>query len=118
MDKEETDEKRRSQVSAREDDILVRVLDIPEADYECVVVNRGWYEKGLLKGDVILFADRSDPEMGEIVLIEEEGETRLGIASNYGFLETAIGRRPVELSERVIGVGVALIRKLRAAGES
>jgi hypothetical protein len=117
MDKDETDEKRRLLVSAREGDIMVRVLDIPEADYQCVVVNRGWYEKALLEGDLILFAERSDPEMGDIVLIEEEGETRLGIASNYGFLETAIGRRPLEASERIIGVGIALARKLSSGAK-
>ncbi|HKP87169.1 MAG TPA: hypothetical protein VJZ26_13785 [Blastocatellia bacterium] len=121
MDKDENTparEKRRTQVSAGKDDILVRILDIPEADYECVIVNAGWFEKGLREGDIILFARRNDAEAGDIVLIEEEGETRLGIASSYGFLETAIGRRPLEASERIIAVGVALARKLGADGKS
>ena len=52
MEKDETiaaQEKRRQQVYADEDDILVRVLDIPEADYECVLVNSSWLERGLLE---------------------------------------------------------------------
>ena len=121
MDKDEdrqADEKRQLKVSASEGDILVRVLDIPEADYECVVANRAWFEKGLLAGDIILFAERNDAEAGDIILIEQDGQTRLGIASTYGFLETAIGRRPLEASERIIGVGVALARKLGAASRS
>lgn len=115
MDKDEnisSHEKRRLQVSAKTDDILVRILDIPEADYECVMVNSSWVDKGLIEGDIILFVERSDPVAGDIVLIEEEGRTRLGLASSYGFLETSIGRRPIEASERIIGVGVALARKL------
>jgi len=115
MDKDENiqaHEKRRSQVYAKTDDILVRILDIPEADYECVMVNSSWINKGLIEGDIILFAESSDPVAGDIVLIEEEGRTRLGLASSYGFLETSLGRRPLEASERIIGVGVALARKL------
>lgn len=120
MDKDENkqpDEKRQLQVSASKDDILVRVFDIPEADYECVMISRSWYEKSLVEGDRVLFAARNDPESGDIVLIEEEGQTRLGIASSYGFLETAIGRRPLEASERIVGVGIALIRKLGVGSE-
>ena len=101
MEKDETiaaQEKRRQQVYADEDDILVRVLDIPEADYECVLVNSSWLERGLLEGD--------------IVLIEEDHYTRLGVASVPGYLETSQGRRPLEWSERIVGVGVALARKL------
>ncbi|HEX8089625.1 MAG TPA: hypothetical protein VF762_12260, partial [Blastocatellia bacterium] len=99
---------------ADDEDILVRVLDIPEADYECVMVNRSWPEKSLLEGDIILFAARGDAEGGDVVLIEgEEGHVRLGISSKPGFLETTYGRRPLEGSERVIGVGVALARRLR-----
>ena len=115
MDKDEnipSNEKRRSQVYAKADDIMVRILDIPEADYECVMVNSSWIDKGLIEGDIILFAERGDPVAGDIVLIEEEGRTRLGIASSYGFLETSIGRRPLDAAERIIGVGVALARKL------
>jgi hypothetical protein len=115
MDKDEnisSGEKRRLRVRASESDILVRVLGIPEADCECVMVNSSWPDKGLLEGDIILFAERNDPEAGDIVLIEEDGRTRLGIASSYGFLETAIGRRPLEAAERIVGVGIALARKL------
>lgn len=117
MEKDETiaaHEKRRQQVYADEDDVLVRVLDIPEAAYECVMVNSSWLARGLLEGDIILFAARDNPEEGEIVLIEEDQYTRLGVASVPGYLETSQGRRPLEWSERIIGVGVALARKLRA----
>ncbi|HKQ07223.1 MAG TPA: hypothetical protein VJ464_19010 [Blastocatellia bacterium] len=116
MEKDETiaaNEKRRQQVYADDDDILVRVLDIPEADYECVMVNSSWLERGLLEGDIILFASRDDPEEGDIVLIEEDHYTRLGVASVPGYLETSQGRRPLEWSERIVGVGIALARKLR-----
>jgi hypothetical protein len=111
-------EKRHLQVYADDEDILVRVLDIPEADYECVMVNSSWPEKSLLEGDIILFAARTDAEGGDIVLIEEEEEekekrVRLGILAKPGFLETTYGRRPLEASERIIGVGIALARRLR-----
>ena len=115
MEKDETiaaHEKRRQQVYADEDDILVRVLDIPEADYECVMINSSWLERGLLEGDIILFTARDNPEEGDIVLIEEDHYTRLGVASVPGYLETSQGRRPLEWSERIVGVGVALARKL------
>lgn len=117
MEKDETiaaNEKRRQQVYADDDDILVRVLDIPEADYECVIVNSTWLERGLLEGDIILFAARDNPEEGDIVLIEEDQHTRLGISSVPGYLETTQGRRPLEWSERIVGVGVALARRLAA----
>ena len=117
MEKDETiatPDKRRQRVSADADDILVRVLDIPEADYECVMVNSSWLEHGLLEGDIILFAARDNPEEGDIVLIEEDQHARLGLAAVPGYLDTAQGRRPLEWSERIIGVGVALARKLRA----
>jgi hypothetical protein len=106
-------QKRHLQVYADDEDILVRVLDIPEADYECVTVNSSWPEKSLLDGDIILFAARTDAEGGDVVLIEEDGRVRLGILSRPGFLETTYGRRPLEASERIIGVGVALARRLR-----
>jgi hypothetical protein len=107
-------EKRHVQVYADHRDILVRVLDIPEADYECVMVNSSWSEKSLLEGDIILFAAGVDAEGGDIVLIEEDEKyVRLGILSRPGFLETAYGRRPIEASEQIIGVGLALARRLR-----
>jgi hypothetical protein len=111
-------EKRHLQVYADDEDILVRVLDIPEADYECVMVNSSWPEKSLLDGDIILFAARADAEAGDIVLIEEEGRVRLGLLSRPGFLETIQGRRPLEASERIIGLGVALARRLRREKEA
>jgi hypothetical protein len=117
MEKDETiaaQDKRRQQVSAGADDILVRVLDIPEADYECVMVNSSWLARGFLEGDIILFAARDNPEEGDIVLIEEDQHTRLGVASVPGYLETSQGRRPLEWSERIVGVGVALARRLAA----
>ena len=105
-------EKRHLQVYADDEDILVRVLDIPEADYECVMVNSSWPDKSLLDGDIILFAARTDAEGGDIVLIDDDGRVRLGILSRPGFLETPVGRRPLEGAERIIGVGVALARRL------
>jgi hypothetical protein len=105
-------QKRHLQVYATQEDILVRVLDIPEADYECVMVNTAWPDKSLLDGDIILFAARTDAEGGDVVLIEEEGHVRLGLLSRPGFLETTYGRRPIEGAERIIGVGVALARRL------
>src|SRR6185295_9330419 len=38
-------EKRRLHVYADDEDVLVKVLGIPEADYECVLVNGSWPEK-------------------------------------------------------------------------
>ena len=105
-------EKRRLQVYADDEDILVKVLLIPEANYECVMVNGPWGEKSLLEGDIVLCADGRVPLAGDIVLIEEEGRVRLGILAEPGFLETKSGTRPIEASERIIGVGVALARKL------
>ena len=45
-------------------------------------------------------------------MIEQEGQAKLGILSTLGYLETPSGLRPLEASERIIGVGVALARKL------
>jgi hypothetical protein len=53
---------------------------------------------------------------GDIVLIEEEGRVRLGILAEPGRLETKQGSRALEPSERIVGVGVGLARKL-AGGE-
>ncbi len=104
--------RRRLQVYADDEDVVVKVLGIPEADYECVMVNGSWAEKSLLEGDIVLCADGRVPLAGDIVLIEEEGRVRLGILAEPGFLETRSGSRPIEASERIIGVGVALVRKL------
>jgi len=105
-------EKRRLQVYADDEDVIVKVLGIPEADYECVMVNGSWPDKSLLEGDIVLCAAGREPLAGDIVLIEEDGRVRLGMLAEPGFLETRQGRRPIEPSERVVGVGVALARKL------
>jgi hypothetical protein len=106
-------DKRRLQVYADDEDVIVKVLAIPEADYECVMVNGSWPEKSLLEGDIILCADGRAPLAGDIVLIEQEGRVRLGVLAEPGFLETRGGSRPIEDSERIIAVGVALARKLQ-----
>ncbi|MFY9607300.1 MAG: hypothetical protein WAU45_01635 [Blastocatellia bacterium] len=119
MDHEENikpTEKRRMRVSAAHNDVLVKVLDVPEADYECVMVNSPWPERGLLKGDIVLCNASSEGGAGDIVMIEEEGQVRLGILSTPGYLETPFGFRPLEASERIVGVGVALARRLSGAG--
>ena len=57
MEKDENihpSEKRRQQVYATAYDVLVKVLGVPEADYECMIVNSSWPEKGLLEGDIVL----------------------------------------------------------------
>ena len=105
-------EKRQLRVYADDEDIVVKVLGVPEADYECVMVNGSWPEKSLLEGDIVLCADGRVPLTGDIVLIEEDGRVRLGVLAEPGFLETRSGSRPIEASERVVGVGVALARKL------
>ncbi len=105
-------EKRRLQVYADDEDVIVKVLGIPEADYECVMVNGSWPDKSLLEGDIVLCAEGREPLAGDIVLIEEDGRVRLGVLAEPGVLETRQGSRPIEPSERVVGVGVALARKL------
>lgn len=105
-------EKRRLKVYADDDDVIVKVLGIPEADYECIMVNGSWPEKSLVEGDMVLCADGRTPLAGDIVLIEEAGHVRLGIMAEPGRLETKQGSRALESSERIVGVGVALARKL------
>ena len=112
-EKTASDEKRRLQVHARNNDALVSALGIPEGDYHCVRVNGSWTDKGLVEGDIVLCADGRSPLPGDIVLLEEEGCVRLGIFAEPGFLETKQGSRPIEMTERIIGVGVALARKLQ-----
>jgi len=106
-------EKRRLQVYADDEDVLVKVLGIPEADYECVLVNGSWPEKSLLEGDIVLCAGGRSPLSGDIVLIEGEGRVRLGVMAEPGFLETKYGSRMIDDTERIIAVGVALARKLQ-----
>ena len=108
--------KRRLQVYASHNDVLVKVLDVPEADYECVMVNSSWQQKGLLEGDIVLCNASSEAADGDIVMIEDAGQVRLGVLSTAGYLETPLGFRPLEASERIVGVGVALARKLSRGG--
>jgi hypothetical protein len=109
----EAGEDRRRQLYIDDDDVTVRVLNIPEGDYECVTVNSAWQERGILEGDVILIALGVEPEDGDIVLIEENGMTRLGVASAEHYLLTQYGPRMLEPSEYIVGVGKGLIRRLR-----
>jgi hypothetical protein len=109
----ETDEGRRTQLYIDDEDVMVRVLKLDEGDYEIVKVNSPWLERGFLEGDVILFADNVEPEDGDIVLIEDEGLTRLGVASAPGYLLTLQGPRPLDPGETIVGVGMGLARRLR-----
>src|SRR5215216_2061864 len=70
-------DKRRRQVYLDDDDVVAKVLDVREGDYECVMVNSDWLDKGLLAGDIVLFSEGSAALPGDIVLIEEDGHTRL-----------------------------------------
>ncbi|HJQ68257.1 MAG TPA: hypothetical protein VKA70_04770 [Blastocatellia bacterium] len=115
MEKDENiqaQEKRRQQVYLDDEDVLAQVLKVREGDYECVIVNHSWPEKGLVEGDIVLFVPGEAGQAGDIVLIEEEGNTRLGIMYDVGYLMTPAGVRPLEAQERIVGIGVALARKL------
>ena len=109
----ETDEPRRVQLYVDDEDVMVRVLNLNEGDYEIVKVNSSWLERGFLEGDVILFAEDKEPEDGDIVLIEDDGMTRLGVASAPGYLLTLQGPRPLDPGETIVGVGMGLARRLR-----
>jgi hypothetical protein len=50
-------------------------------------------------------------------LIEEDGQTRLGIIFEPGYLETRAGSRPIESQEQIVGIGVALARKLASVSD-
>lgn len=120
MEKDENitaQEKRREQVYVDSDDVLAEILNVRQGDYECVRVNHSWPEKGLIEGDIILFVPGIAGDAGDIVLIEEDGATRLGIIFEPGFLETRSGSRPLEAQERIVGLGVALARKLGAVAD-
>lgn len=108
-----TSGRRRRQVYVDDEDMMVRLLGLREGDYECVRVDTPWLERGFLDGDVILFNEETEPEDGDIVLIEEDGETRLGVASAPGYLLTLNGPRMLEPGETIVGVGLGLIRRLR-----
>jgi hypothetical protein len=105
-------QRRQTEIRVGNEDSLVRLLGLAEGDYLSITVNSSWPEKSLLEGDVIMFGPAGAPEAGDIVLIEKDGRVRLGIVSRPGFLETVYGRRPLEASERIIAVGVALARKI------
>lgn len=105
------DQRRQVKVLLGDEDSLVRLLGLAPGDYFSVTVNSSWPEKGLLEGDVIMFSQSDAPDADDIVLIEEGGSARLGIVSRPGFLETVYGRRPLEATERIIAVAVALARK-------
>jgi hypothetical protein len=109
----EAEEQRRIQLYIDDEDLMVRVLKLPEGDYEIVTVNSSWLERGFLEGDVILFAEDIEPDDGDIVLIEEDGLTRLGVASAPGYLLTLHGARPLDPGENIVGVGMGLSRRLR-----
>ena len=110
-------EKRRQQVTVDDEDVLVQVLDVREGDYECVMVNHSWPEKGLVEGDIVLFVPGDLGQAGDIVVIEEDGQTRLGIIFEPGYLETRAGSRPIEAQEQIVGIGVALARKLASVSD-
>ena len=115
MEKDENipaQEKRQLQLYASHQDVLVQALDIPEADYQCVTVNGSWLDKGLIEGDIVLCKPAEFGNEGDIVLIEEDNQIRLGLLAMPGFLQTFSGTRPLEVSEKIVGVGVALARKL------
>ena len=108
-------ETRRIELSANPDDLLVKVLSIPETTYDCVTVNGSWYDKGLAKGDIVLCARGQMAGEGDIVLIEQGGQEKLAIMSSPGFLETPRGNRMLEADESIVAVGLALARKLRSS---
>lgn len=115
MEKDER-ELRRLQLYAADDDLLVEARIIAEGDYECVRVNSSWPEKNLFEGDVIFFSEGDVADAGDIVLIEQEGSVRIGLIAEPGSLETPAGCRPMEASERIVGVGVALASRLGKQG--
>lgn len=106
-------ENRRLEVFAASDDLIVRTLHIPETKYEGITVNSSWPEKGLVEGDIVLCARDLVASEGNVVLIEQGGRERLGIAAMPGFLETPRGTRPLDADENIVAVGVALMRNLQ-----
>ena len=103
---------RRLQLYAADDDLLVETQILKEGDYECVRVNSSWPEKNLFAGDVLFFTAADVADAGDIVLIEQEGSVRIGLVAEPGSLETPAGQRPMEASERIIGVAAALASRL------
>ena len=105
-------ENRRLKVFVDHEDVFCSVLGLAEADYECVTVNSTWPEKGLREGDIIMFCYGQSSGGGDIVLIEEDGHTRLGLILSPGYLEIPGGIRPLRDSEQIVAVGMALGRRL------
>ncbi len=115
MENEETTadgNRARVKISVGEGDVFKQLLHVPEGDYECVMINHGWPEKGLIIGDIILFSEGTAGEAGDIVLIEEAGNVRVGLMAEPGYLETPIGNRPLEAQEHIIGIARGLARRL------
>ena len=110
------DNNRRLKVFVDHEDVFCSVLGLAETDYECVTVNNPWPEKGLRQGDIIMFCYGQSSGGGDIVLIEEDGQTRLGLIHSPGYLEIPSGARPLRDSEQVVAVGMALGRRLGGAG--
>src|SRR5918999_431942 len=111
MDRDEiipAGKKRRLQVYVDDSDVLVEALEIAKGDYECVMVNSSWVDRGLLEGDVVLFSAGAEAAGGDIVLIEQGGRVRIGLIVQPGVLDTPQGHRPLAADERIIGVGHAL----------
>ena len=105
--------KRRLEVYVDSEDVFAKILDVPEADYQCVTVNASWQDKGLVEGDIVLMRSGSDDaRAGDIILIEEDGKVRLGLLAEPGWLETSYGARPLNATEKIVGVGLALARRL------
>lgn len=106
-------ENRRLQVYVDDEDAFSKVLTVPEGDYECVRVNQSWQDKGLVEGDIVLIRlGEENARAGDIVLLEEEGISRLGLMAEPGWLETPYGARPLNATEKIAGVGLALARRL------
>jgi hypothetical protein len=94
-------------------DLLAEKFGLSEGEYKCITVNNTWVERGLFEGDAILFAEGREAEAGDVVLIEEGGKMKLGLLSSPSYLDTPYGVRPLEETERIVAVGLALIRKLK-----
>src|SRR5262245_62097306 len=103
QDTTKSEDERRRRIYIEEEDVSVTVLGMSEGYYDCVRVNSEWLERGFLEGDIILFSE-GGPDDGDIVLIEEEGDTRLGVASAPGYLMTRQGMRPLDPTEKIVGV--------------
>jgi hypothetical protein len=100
-------------VEIEDDDTISRLVDIPAGEYEGVMVNNSWPEKGLISGDIILFQRDRYPNPGDIVLLESDNSANIGLMGGPGYLETPYGSRPLDADENITSVGLALIRRLQ-----